>query len=228
MELTVVIPCLNEHKTLARCIAEAEEGIRAAGTQAEIVIADNGSTDGSIEIAKSLGARVVHVPVRGYGAALKAGINAAEGKYVVMGDGDGSYDFREIPHFLAQFKKGHDIVMGNRFKGGIERGAMPFLNKYLGNPGITGLIWIFHGSAFGDTQCGLRGGSKKALQDLNLVCDQFDFASEMVIRAHQGDYKLAEIPVKLRPDDVTRKPHLRRWRDGVMHSKLILRLAFEK
>lgn len=226
MELSVVIPCLNEGRTLEAVIVEAKQGIVSSGATAEIIVADNGSSDDSIEIAKKCGARIVNVPAKGYGSALMAGIEAAKGKYIVMGDADGSYDFREIPKFTEKFRTGYDIVMGNRYKGGIEPGAMPFLNKYLGNPGLTALVWLLHGRKIGDTQCGLRGGSREALMGLSIKTRQFDFASEMVVRALRKKCRIAEVPVKLRPDHIERKPHLRRWRDGIMHCKLILKLAF--
>ncbi|MES2216753.1 MAG: glycosyltransferase family 2 protein [Patescibacteria group bacterium] len=228
MQLSIVIPCLNEKETIVRCIEEAKQGILRLGISAEIIVADNGSSDGSVELARAAGARVVHVPVRGYGAALKAGILAAQGKYIVMGDSDGSYDFTQVPDFIRKFDEGYDIVLGNRFLGGIEPGAMPFLNQHLGNPVITVFTQILHGRAFGDTQCGLRGGTREALHSLNLQSDQFEYASEMVVKALRSNLRLAEIPVRLRHDHTDRKPHLRPWRDGLRHMRLIVAHAISR
>jgi glycosyltransferase involved in cell wall biosynthesis len=225
MKISVVMPCLNEKQTIVGCVTEALAATKIYGSEAEVIVADNGSTDGSVGLAAKAGARVINVPTRGYGAALKAGIEASQGTYVVMGDADGSYDFSEIPNFMKSFVKGNEIVIGNRFSGGIVPGAMPFLNQYLGNPAITLVTKILHGKTFGDTQCGLRGGTKEALQALNLQSDQFEFASEMVVKALRSNFKLAEIPIKLRLDATDRKPHLRPWRDGIRHMKLILREA---
>jgi len=222
MKISIVIPCLNEEKAIGKCIEEASAGLRPFNVQSEIIVADNGSTDSSVSIAKRLGATVINVPKRGYGAALKAGILASQGEYVVMGDSDGSYDFTEVGKFIEKFEGGYDIVLGNRFLGGIEKGAMPFLNRYVGNPLLTFITRFLYGKGFGDTQCGLRGGRRQALLDLNLKSDQFEYASEMVVRALQSDFRLAEVPIHLRNDDPSRKPHLRPFRDGFRHLKFLL------
>ncbi len=215
MQLSVVIPCLNEKETIALCVDEAREAILRLGIIGEVVVADNGSVDGSVELAQAAGARLVQAPTRGYGAALMAGINAANGKYIVMGDSDGSHDFTQIPDFVFKLNEGYDIVIGNRFRGGIEHGAMPLLNQYVGNPILTKLTRILHGTAFGDTQCGLRGGTREALRSLELTSDHFEFASEMVVKALRSNLRLAEIPVRQRVGHSDRKPHLRPWRDGL-------------
>lgn len=215
MELTVVMPCLNEAETLETCIRRAQKAIAEAGIAGEVLIADNGSTDGSIEIAERLGARVVPVAAKGYGNALMGGIAAAAGKYVIMGDADASYDFAHIPRFLGPLREGADLVMGNRFRGGIEKGAMPPTHQYFGNPALTWLGRLFfRNRAVGDFYCGLRGFRKDAYPRMGLRTTGMEFATEMVVKATLLDLKIAEVPTTLSPDGRSRPPHLRTWRDG--------------
>jgi glycosyltransferase involved in cell wall biosynthesis len=228
MEISVIIPCLNEKRTIRRCVEEAREGISSINKLGEVIVIDNGSSDDSIAIAIQAGARVIKAETKGYGIALRTGINNARGKYVIMADSDGSYDFRLVPKFYNKFQEGYDIVIGNRFMGGIEDGAMPFLNRYLGTPVLTMITRILFGKGFGDTQCGLRGGSKEALTHLNLKSTGFEFASEMIAKALRSNYKHIEIPVTLRLDHKDRKPHLRPWRDGFRHLKLLIILFFQR
>ncbi len=208
------MPCLNEAETLEICIRKTQRALRAANICGEVIVADNGSTDGSIEIAERLGARVVHVPVRGYGNALMGGIAAASGKYVVMGDADDSYDFGHVDRFLKQLREGADLVMGNRFRGGIQKSAMPALHRYFGNPALTKLGRIFFQSPVGDFYCGLRGFRKDAYERMGLRTTGMEFATEMVVKATLLKLKIAEVPTTLSPDGRSRPPHLRTWRDG--------------
>lgn len=221
-ELTIVMPCLNEAETLAVCIDKARNFLATYGVTGEVVIADNGSTDGSQEIARQHGARVVPVPSRGYGAALMGGIEAAQGKYIIMGDADDSYDFTALSPFLEKLRDGCELVMGNRFKGGIKPGAMPPLHRYLGNPVLTGIGRLFFKSPAGDFHCGLRGFSKEAIQRLNLQTTGMEFASEMVVKATLHKLRIAEVPTTLSPDGRSRPPHLRSWRDGWRHLRFLL------
>ncbi|MGY4234833.1 glycosyltransferase involved in cell wall biosynthesis [Bradyrhizobium sp. USDA 4449] len=222
LELTILMPCLNEAETLATCIAKAQSFLRRTGVAGEVLIADNGSTDGSQDIARRGGARVVDVPVRGYGAALRAGIATARGSYIVMGDADDSYSFDRIDAFLERLRAGDDLVMGNRFRGGIERGAMPFLHRYLGNPVLSWFGRLFFGSGLGDFHCGMRGFSKAAVSRLDLRTTGMEFASEMVVRATLVRLKISEVPTTLSKDGRSRPPHLRTWRDGWRHLKFLL------
>ena len=212
--VTIVMPCLNEAESLAPCIEMAHEGLRIAGVKGEILIADNGSTDGSQELAESLGARVAHIEARGYGAALQGGIAAARGKYVLMGDADGSYDFRHLNRFLERLDEGYDLVMGNRFAGGIAKGAMPPLHQYFGNPGLSWLGRLFFGSKVGDFYCGLRAFRREAMQGLELQSPGMEFGVEMVAKASMYHLRVTEVPTTLSPDLRSRPPHLRTWRDG--------------
>lgn len=221
-ELTILMPCLNEAETLATCIRKARRGLEAHGIEGEILIADNGSTDGSREIAASEGARVVPVTERGYGAALIGGIAAARGRYVVMGDADDSYDFSQAAGFLEKLRAGADLVMGNRFRGGIVPGAMPFLHKYLGNPVLSFLGRLFFGIGIGDFHCGLRGFSRERILALGLKTTGMEFASEMVVRAALAGYAIDEVPTTLAKDGRSRPPHLRTWRDGWRHLRFLL------
>jgi glycosyltransferase involved in cell wall biosynthesis len=216
------MPCLNEAETLEACIREAQQALRDAQVSAEIIIADNGSTDGSLAIAERLGARVVHVKAKGYGNALMGGIAAASGKYVVMGDADDSYDFGDIPRFLKQLREGADFVMGNRFQGGIQPGAMPWLHRYLGNPVLSALGRLFFRSPFSDFHCGLRAFAKAAYERLELRTTGMEFASEMVVKATLLKFAMAEVPTTLWPDGRKRAPHLRTWRDGWRHLRFLL------
>jgi len=222
IELSIVMPCLNEAETLAICIKKAVFFLRKNNVQGEVLIADNGSSDGSQHIAESLGARVIHIREKGYGAALLGGIRAAQGKYVIMGDSDDSYDFSNLMPFLNKLRNGNDLVLGNRFQGGIKKGAMPFLHRYLGNPVLSAIGKIFFGSPCGDFHCGLRGFSKNAIQSLNLVTHGMEFASEMIVKATLNNLTITEVPTTLAPDGRSRPPHLRTWRDGWRHLKFLL------
>jgi glycosyltransferase involved in cell wall biosynthesis len=214
IELSVVMPCLNEAETLATCIRKVQAAFAQGGIVGEVIIADNGSNDGSQAIASQLGVRVVEVKAKGYGNALMGGIAAAKGRFVVMGDSDDSYDFGHIPRFLEQLREGCELVMGNRFRGGIHPNAMPPSHRYLGNPGLTALGRLFFGSSCGDFYCGLRGFSKAAYERLNLRTTGMEFATEMVVKASLLKMNIAEVPTTLSPDGRSRPPHLRTWRDG--------------
>ena len=222
IELTILMPCLNEAETLAICIEKALGFLRRSGISGEVLIADNGSSDGSQEIAARLGARVTHVPEKGYGAALIAGIAAARGRYVIMGDSDDSYDFSVLDPFIAKLRDGFDLVMGNRFKGGIAPGAMPPLHRYLGNPVLSTIGRIFFASPIRDFHCGLRGFSRDAMMALELRAPGMEFASEMVVKATMRGLRIAEVPTTLSPDGRSRPPHLRSWRDGWRHLRFLL------
>ena len=214
IEVSVVMPCLNEAETLEICIVKAQRALEESKIAGEVVIADNGSTDGSVEIAERLGARVVNVRAKGYGNALMGGIAVARGRYVVMGDADDSYDFSHIPRFVEQLRKGADVVMGNRFRGGIQKNAMPALHRYFGNPGLTRLGRLFFHSPVGDFYCGLRGFRKDAYERMGLRTTGMEFATEMVVKATLLHLRIAEVPTTLSPDGRSRPPHLRTWRDG--------------
>lgn len=222
LELSVVMPCLNEAETLEACITKAMRALAESDIKGEVVIADNGSTDGSQEIAKNLGARVVPVEAKGYGSALMGGIAAARGRFIIMGDADDSYDFGSLAAFLAPLRAGADLVMGNRFKGGIRPGAMPWQNRYLGNPVLTFIGRLFFKSPSGDFHCGLRAFSRDAATRMNLRTTGMEFASEMVIKATLKKMKIAEVPTVLSKDGRSRPPHLRRWRDGWRHLRFML------
>ena len=222
LDLTILMPCLNEAETLAFCVRQAMEAIAASGLRGEVVVADNGSTDGSQEIARSEGARVVDVPVRGYGAALIAGIEAARGTYVMMADADASYHFEHLPRFLPRLNEGYDLVMGNRFAGSIEPGAMPPLHKYLGNPVLSAAGRIFFRIPVRDFHCGLRAFRRDAILALNLRTTGMEFASEMVVKASLAGLRMTEVPTTLSPDGRSRPPHLRSWRDGWRHLRFLL------
>jgi hypothetical protein len=222
IELTILMPCLNEAETLAGCIEKASGFLARSRVKGEVLIADNGSTDGSIAIAKGLGARIVHVPIRGYGAALLHGIAAARGRYVIMGDSDLSYDFENLEPFVEKLRSGCDLVMGNRFRGGIGPDAMPFLHKYLGNPVLSFVGRLFFSIPVGDFHCGLRGFNRKAILDLDLKSSGMEFASEMVVRSSLAGHSIAEVPTTLAKDGRSRPPHLRTWRDGWRHMRFLL------
>ncbi|MGH8470159.1 MAG: glycosyltransferase family 2 protein [Gammaproteobacteria bacterium] len=221
-ELSIVMPCLNEAETLAICLAKARGYLKYSGISGEIVVADNGSIDGSQDIACSHGARVVAIYERGYGAALSGGIKAAQGRYVIMGDSDDSYDFSALDAFVAKLREGYELVMGNRFKGGIKQGAMPPLHRYLGNPVLTGVGRLFFGSPVSDFHCGLRGFDKAAIARLDLQTTGMEFASEMVVKATLHGLRIAEVPTTLSPDGRSHPPHLRSWRDGWRHLRFLL------
>jgi glycosyltransferase involved in cell wall biosynthesis len=216
------MPCLNEAETLARCIVKAQAALDAAATRGEIIVADNGSTDGSPEIAREFGARLVSVDARGYGAALRVGIAAARGPYIVFADADDSYDFGEVPRFLERLRAGDDLVMGNRFRGGILPGAMPWLHRYVGNPVSSWVGRLLFRTPVGDFHCGMRGLSRAAFERLDLETDGMEFASEMVVKAALGGMRISELPIELHPDGRSRPPHLRSWRDGWRHLWLML------
>lgn len=225
-ELSVVMPCLNEARTIGRCINKANTCLRALEVNYEIIVADNGSDDGSVEIAREAGARVVFAERRGYGAALKQGIGAARGTFVIMGDCDDSYDFSNLGPFIEELRKGHDLVMGNRFKGGIEPGAMPVHHRYFGNPLLTFLgRMFFKTDAFGDFYCGLRGFNRESIRGLNLHSDGMEFALEMVIKACMHGYRLTEVPTTLSKDGRDRPPHLKSIRDGWRSLRFYLLMA---
>ena len=222
LELTVVMPCLNEARTIAGCIREARAALQAADIVGEVVIADNGSTDGSQALATAAGARVVPVQEKGYGHALRGGIAAARGQYICMGDADGSYDFSHLPRFVTALREGHDLVMGNRFSGGILPGAMPWKNRYLGNPTLSFIGRLFFPTNLRDFHCGLRGFSAAGYRRMNLRTTGMEFASEMVIKSVILGLKVTEVPTTLRPDGRGRPPHLRPWRDGWRHLRFML------
>src|SRR5688572_22824919 len=222
LELTVLMPCLNEAETLESCIRKAKSYLERSGVVGEILIADNGSTDGSQEIARRLGARVVDVEMRGYGAALFAGASAARGRYVIMGDADDSYDFSNLDAFVDGLRQGNDLVMGNRFMGGIRPGAMPWKNRYIGNPVLTAVGRLFFSCPARDFHCGLRGFSVEAFRRMDLRTTGMEFASEMVIKATFAGMRIVETPTTLSKDGRSRPPHLRPWRDGWRHLRFML------
>lgn len=221
-ELSIVMPCLNEAETLGICIEKASNWLKQHGVSGEVVIGDNGSTDGSQEIATRLGARVIAVPQKGYGSALMGAIEASRGKYVIMADSDDSYDFSNLGPFVEQLRNGHDLVMGNRFKGGIKPGAMPFLHRYLGNPVLSFIGRLFFHCPVGDFHCGLRGFRQDIVRLLGLKTTGMEFASEMVVKATLFKLNITEVPTTLSPDGRSRPPHLRTWRDGWRHLRFLL------
>ena len=222
VELSIVIPCLNEAETIEICINKARNFLKENKVSGEVVIGDNGSTDGSIEIAKRNGAHVVHIDEKGYGAALMGAITASKGEFIIMGDADDSYDFSNLMPFVLKLREGYDLVMGNRFKGGIEKGAMPFLHKYLGNPVLSFIGRLFFKIKIRDFHCGLRGFRKDSIQKLELRTTGMEFASEMVVKASIFKLKITEVPTVLSKDGRSRPPHLRTWRDGWRHLKFLL------
>ncbi len=225
LEFSIVIPCLNEAKTLPIVLDKALLSFKRLGIHGEVVVADNGSTDDSVKIAEHHGGRVIHCPQKGYGNALIAGFKAARGKYMIMGDADDSYNFEEIEGFVARLREGCDLVMGTRLKGHIQRGAMPFLHRYVGTPVLTFLLNLFFGTKISDCNCGMRGISKAAFEILQLEAQGMEFASEMIIKAGILHLKICEIPITLYQDKRGRKPHLNTWRDGWRHLKFMLLYA---
>ncbi len=214
-ELSIVMPCLNESRTLAACIKKAQLFLKEYDVSGEVIIADNGSTDGSVEIAEKMNAKVVIMSAPGYGAALAAGIEAAKGKYVIMGDSDESYDFSALLPFVEELRAGYDLVMGNRFKGGIAPGAMPVMHRYFGNPFLTAVGRLFFScKECGDFYCGLRGFRREAIQELKLQSRGMEFALEMIVKARMHNLRITEVPITLSPDGRDRAPHLRWYRDG--------------
>jgi glycosyltransferase involved in cell wall biosynthesis len=224
LELTILMPCLNEAETLKACIGAAQTFLNANNISGEILVADNGSTDGSQDLARAAGARVVTATERGYGAVLKYGIEAAAGRYVIMGDADGSYDFLNLMPFLTALHSGVDLVVGNRFLGGIQKGAMPLLNRYLGNPVLSFIARIFFRSHIRDFHCGLRGFNRASVLSLDLQTSGMEFASEMIVKAILQKLIITEAPTTLAPDGRSRPPHLKPWRDGWRHLKLLFLL----
>lgn len=222
VELTILMPCLNEAETLAVCIGKAKSFLARAGVKGEVLIADNGSTDGSQKIAQDAGARLVDVAQRGYGAALAGGIAAAKGRFIIMGDADDSYDFSALDGFLQSLRDGADLVMGNRFAGGIAPGAMPWLHRYIGNPLLSFFGRLFFRSAISDFHCGLRGFRRDAVRGLALRTTGMEFASEMVVKATLSGLRIQEVPTTLVPDGRSRPPHLRSFRDGWRHLRFLL------
>ena len=225
VDVSVVIPCLNEANSLAYCVDKALEAFRKAGLSGEVIVADNGSTDGSTQIAEEHGARVLRVTERGYGAALRAGITAARGPFIIMGDADDSYDFTEVPRFVEKLREGFDVVMGNRFRGGIKPGAMPPLHKYFGNPGLTALLNTLFHVGIGDSYCGMRGFSRALYDRLDVRSSGMEFALEMIIKSAQIGARITEIPIILWPDKRGRAPHLRSFRDGWRSLRFMLLYA---
>jgi glycosyltransferase involved in cell wall biosynthesis len=222
LQVSILMPCLNEAETLAICVRQAVAALRDNNVAGEVLVADNGSTDGSQQIAINEGARVVAVPTRGYGAALLAGIEAAQGKYVLMADADASYDFGHLPRFLTKLEQGNDLVMGNRFSGEIKPGAMPPLHRYLGNPVLSFIGRLFFGIPVRDFHCGIRAMRRDAILGLHLQTTGMEFASEMVVKSSLAGLRIAEVPTTLSPDGRSRPPHLRTWRDGWRHLRFLL------
>jgi len=221
IELTILMPCLNEEETIAACIHKANGFLSGYHIDGEVLISDNGSTDRSVEIAQSLGARVVHAELKGYGSALRAGCEAALGKYVIMGDADDSYDFENLMPFVEKLRAGYDLVMGNRFKGGIEKGAMPWSHRYIGNPVLSSIGRLFFNREVKDFHCGLRGYNCEKIRQLGLVTTGMEYASEMVVMAGLAGYTICEVPTTLKKDGRSRAPHLRSFRDGWRHLKFL-------
>lgn len=222
IELTILMPCLNEEETLEKCIKKARKFLDNNKINGEILIADNGSVDKSISIAKKNKARIVNVETKGYGSALIAGTKAAYGKYVIMGDSDDSYDFLHLEAFVEKLREGYDLVMGNRFLGGIEEGAMPFSHKYIGNPFLSFLGRLFYKSKIGDFHCGLRGYNRERMLSLDLKCQGMEYASEMVVKSELKKFKIVEVPTTLKKDGRSRSPHLNTIRDGFRHLKFLI------
>jgi Glycosyl transferase family 2 len=222
LDVSVVIPCLNEAVTLGVCIRKASASIRQLGLTGEVVVADNGSIDGSVAIAEELGARVVHASRKGYGSALTAGCQAARGRHIIIGDADDTYDFSDLEGFVEKLRAGNDLVMGTRLKGKIKPGAMPWMNRHIGNPLLTGMLRLLFGAPISDAHCGMRAFSREAFDRMGLRTPGMEFASEMIIRAKKLGMKIAEVPITFYPDSRDRRPHLRPWRDGWRHVKLML------
>ncbi|MBD9513369.1 glycosyltransferase family 2 protein [Pseudomonas sp. PDM22] len=222
LELTILMPCLNEAETVSDCVSKARAFLTRNNVLGEVLVADNGSTDGSQALAVAAGARVVDIAARGYGAALIGGVEAANSRFVIMGDADDSYDFERLEGMLERLREGYELVMGNRFAGGIEKGAMPFLHRYLGNPVLSFIGRLFFKAPVGDFHCGLRGFSREAILKLDLNSPGMEFASEMVVKASLQKLRICEVPITLSPDGRSRPPHLRTWRDGWRHLKFLL------
>jgi glycosyltransferase involved in cell wall biosynthesis len=222
LDVSVVMPCLNEAKTIVTCIEKAHQALRNSGLSYEIVVGDNGSSDGSQRLAEAHGARVIDVPRRGYGQAYQGAIASARGRVIVMGDSDDSYDFLSIRPFIDKVNEGHDLVMGSRFKGTIEPGAMPLHHRYIGNPVLTGILNLLFRAGISDAHCGMRAFTRTAYERMRLKASGMEFASEMVMRAAQEGLSIAEIPTDLKKDGRDRPPHLRSFRDGWRHLRFML------
>ena len=222
LEVSIVMPCLNEARTVGVCVAKAKAALERLGVNGEVVVADNGSVDGSQDIAIENGARVVNATRRGYGSALQAGIESARGAFIIMGDADDSYDFTNLEPFIQRLRQGDELVMGNRFRGGILPGAMPWHHRYIGNPVLTGILNLFFHTPIGDAHCGLRGFRKTSYQKLNLTTPGMEFASEMVVKASLHEQKISEVATTLKPDGRDRPPHLRSFRDGWRHLRFMI------
>jgi glycosyltransferase involved in cell wall biosynthesis len=225
LELTILLPCLNEARTIGACIAEAREAIAEHGLAAEVLVADNGSDDDSPQIAKAAGARVIAVAAPGYGSVIRTGVAAARGRFVIMADADGSYDLSKLMPFLERLREGNQLVMGDRFRGGIAPGAMPWLHRWVGNPILSGLGRLFFSARIADFHSGMRGFDRLAMISLELHTSGMEFASEMVIRAALDGFRVANVPIKLRRDGRDRPPHLQTWRDGWRHLRFMLVLS---
>jgi glycosyltransferase involved in cell wall biosynthesis len=225
VELTILMPCLNEAETVATCVRKARGFLERTGIEGEVLVADNGSSDGSLEIAREAGARVVRIAGKGYGTALIGGIGAARGRFVIMADADDSYDFSQLDAFVEGLRAGNTMVIGHRFRGGIRPGAMPLLHRYLGNPVLSFAGRLFFSSGIGDFHCGLRGVERAAVLQLGLNAPGMEFASEMIVKATLAGWRIAEVPTVLSPDGRSRAPHLRSWRDGWRHLRLLLMMS---
>jgi len=225
MELTILMPCLNEAETVATCVRKARAFLERTDIEGEVLVADNGSTDGSPELARAAGARVVRIAEKGYGSALIGGIQAARGRFVIMADADDSYDFSRLDAFIERLRAGHTMVIGHRFRGGIRPGAMPWLHRYLGNPVLSFCGRLFFGSNIGDFHCGLRGVERAAALKLDLHSPGMEFASEMIVKATLAGWRISEVPTVLSPAGRSRPPHLRSWRDGWRHLRFLLMMS---
>jgi hypothetical protein len=225
MELTILMPCLNEAETVATCVRKARSFLTRTGIEGEVLVADNGSSDGSPQLARDAGARVVEISKKGYGNALIGGIDAATGRYVIMADADDSYDFSQLDAFVDGLREGNTMVIGHRFRGGIQPGAMPLLHRYLGNPVLSFAGRLFFSSDIGDFHCGLRGVDRAATLELGLRAPGMEFASEMIVKATLAGWRIAEVPTVLSPDGRSRAPHLRSWRDGWRHLRFLLMMS---
>jgi Glycosyl transferase family 2 len=225
MEVTILMPCLNEAETVATCVRKARSFLTRTGIEGEVLVADNGSSDGSPQLARDAGARVVEISKKGYGSALIGGIDAATGRYVIMADADDSYDFSQLDAFVDGLRAGNTMVIGHRFRGGIQRGAMPMLHRYLGNPALSFAGRLFFSSHIGDFHCGLRGVDRAETLKLGLRAPGMEFASEMIVKATLAGWRIAEVPTVLSPDGRSRAPHLRSWRDGWRHLRFLLMMS---
>lgn len=225
LELTILMPCLNEAETVATCVCKARGFLERTGIEGEVLVADNGSADGSAELARSAGARVEHISQKGYGSALLGGLRAARGKFVIMADADDSYDFSQLDAFIESLRARNDMVIGHRFRGGIRPGAMPALHRYLGNPLLSFAGRLFFSSHIGDFHCGLRGVNRAAALRLGLNSPGMEFASEMIVKATLAGWRIAEVPTTLSPAGRSRPPHLRSWRDGWRHLRFLLMMT---